>query len=55
MIGIRRMRPGPFCAINRPRRKITPRSYSRRILIDEARMITAKITTTMSTATATPT
>ena len=37
--GISKIRPGPFCAIRRPSRKITPRSYSRRIRIDGARMI----------------
>ena len=30
-IGIRKISPGPFWAMRRPRRKITPRSYSRRI------------------------
>ena len=33
MIGIRKIRPGPFWSIRRPRRKITPRSYSRRTRI----------------------
>ena len=36
-IGIRKIRPGPFWAISRPSRKITPRSYSRRILTPEPR------------------
>src|SRR5689334_14133586 len=31
-IGMRKTTPGPFCGSRRPRRKTTPRSYSRRIL-----------------------
>src|SRR5579862_4211251 len=30
--GMRKTTPGPFCGSRRPRRKTTPRSYSRRIL-----------------------
>src|SRR5579862_2238445 len=30
--GMRKTTPGPFCSSRRPRRKTTPRSYSRRIL-----------------------
>ena len=55
MIGISRIRPGPFWAISRPNRKITPRSYSRRILIDEASTISTKIRSRATIAMATPT
>ena len=34
--GISRIRPGPLVAIRRPRRKMTPRSYSRRTLTERA-------------------
>src|SRR5262249_15944435 len=37
--GISRMSPGPFAPMRRPSRKMTPRSYSRRILIAEERKI----------------
>src|SRR6185436_12533655 len=37
MIGMRKMRPGPLAPITRPRRKITPRSYSRSTLIADVR------------------
>src|SRR5204862_298026 len=40
--GTSRIRPGPFCAISRPRRKITPRSYSLRTRTDEPRKIRTK-------------
>ena len=42
-IGIRKISPGPFWAIRRPRRKMTPRSYSRRIRTPEARAIATKM------------
>src|SRR5467141_3340461 len=48
--GMRRMRPGPLAPITRPRRKTTPRSYSRRILIELERIRTArKISTAAET------
>ena len=55
MNGISRIRPGPFWAISRPSRKMTPRSYSRRILIAAARMIRMKTARTAITAMATVT
>src|SRR5213593_3040739 len=42
-IGMRKIRPGPFAPSNFPKRKITPRSYSRRIRIACGRMITARM------------
>src|SRR5437667_10837794 len=36
-IGMRKMRPGPFIPMERPRRKITPRSYSRSTLMELVR------------------
>ncbi len=36
------MRPGPLAPITRPRRKTTPRSYSRRTLIELERIRTAR-------------
>jgi hypothetical protein len=36
--------PGPFAPISLPKRKITPRSYSRRILMDAAARIIRKTT-----------
>src|SRR5688572_9429960 len=44
--GISRIRPGPFWAIRRPRRKMTPRSYSRRTRIAEPTTIRRKKATT---------
>jgi hypothetical protein len=45
-IGIRMNRPGPFgCGRRRPRRKITPRSYSRATLIALTRNSTRRKTT----------
>src|SRR5262249_45966190 len=41
-IGIRKINPGPFVPSSLPRRKITPRSYSRRMRIICGRMITAR-------------
>src|SRR6266850_2559861 len=47
---MRRMRPGPLAPITRPRRKTTPRSYSRRTLIELERIRTArKISTAAET------
>src|ERR1019366_5896497 len=43
-----RMMPGPFgCGSTRPSREITPRSYSRRILIEVSRYSTTMITPTV--------
>src|SRR6266436_1603011 len=42
-MGMRKINPGPFAPSNFPRRKITPRSYSRRIRIACGRMITARM------------
>ena len=55
MSGISTISPGPFCAISRPSRKMTPRSYSRRILIEAASKISAKIRSSAIIAMATPT
>src|SRR5215211_5961380 len=54
-IGIRKISPGPFCAIRRPSRKMTPRSYSRRIRIPEARTIARKTISRTTIAMTTPT
>src|SRR6516165_1909666 len=43
-IGIRKINPGPFVPSSLPRRKITPRWYSRRMRIICGRMITASKT-----------
>jgi hypothetical protein len=42
MIGMRMINPGPLVAMTRPSLKITPRSYSLRILMAEARKKTMK-------------
>ena len=36
--GISKINPGPFAPASRPKRKITALSYSRTILIEDARM-----------------
>jgi hypothetical protein len=41
--GMMKIIPGPFAPISLPSRKITPRSYSLRILMAEAAKITIKI------------
>ncbi|HWN25268.1 MAG TPA: hypothetical protein VNN16_09160, partial [Candidatus Sulfotelmatobacter sp.] len=40
---MRKINPGPLASTNFPRRKITPRSYSRKIRIIWGRMITARM------------
>src|SRR5438093_4577713 len=42
-IGMRKISPGPFAPSNFPRRKITPRSYSRKMRIACGRMMTARM------------
>ena len=49
--GIKRIKPGPRAPTSRPRRKITPRSYSCTILTAE--VTTRKATTTTATRTTT--
>src|ERR1039457_5454432 len=46
-MGMRKMMPGPFAPCNLPSRKITPRSYSRRMRTDCGRMKMASTTITM--------
>ena len=45
MMGMRMISPGPLALITRPKRKITPRSYSLSTLSDTARNRMNKITT----------
>src|SRR5262245_54999760 len=47
-IGMRKMSPGPFVPSNLPRRKMIPRSYSRRTRTAWGRMISASTNTGMS-------
>src|SRR5437762_5388545 len=42
-MGMRKITPGPLAPSNLPRRKITPRSYSRRMRMACGRMITARM------------
>src|SRR5207248_1105510 len=42
--GTTKIKPGPFTPPKRPRKKTTPRSYSRRILIDEMARSTSRTT-----------
>ena len=51
--GISRIRPGPLRAIRRPRRKMTPRSYSRRTRIAEPKKNSRKKAATTATPIAT--
>src|SRR6266700_8194470 len=47
-IGMRKMSPGPFAPCNLPSRKMTPRSYSRRMRMDCGSTMTASTTTTIA-------
>src|ERR1039457_248920 len=47
-MGMRKMMPGPFAPCNLPSRKITPRSYSRRMRMDCGRMKIARTTRMMT-------
>src|SRR5438046_2345317 len=46
--GMRKMSPGPFAPCNLPSRKMTPRSYSRRMRIDCGSTTTASTIKTMA-------
>ena len=46
-IGIRKISPGPFAPCNLPSRKITPRSYSRKMRMACGRIKIARMTMTM--------
>src|SRR5688572_13748173 len=49
MIGTSRIKPGPLAATRRPRRKMTPRSYSLRILTALSSRKTTNANTTLRT------